>query len=201
MAVNTVFIITSASSYSLAIFPVYAAILYIVQYFYLRTSRQLRLLDMEAKVPLFKHFTETASGVEHIRAFNWQADFMWLHYGLLDYSQKPHYYFLCTQRWLSLVLDLSTCAVAVSTVAFALDGNSSPTAIGLSMVNIVTLSKALTDVMESWVELETSLGAVARTREFATTSPLEHTRHSRRLPDHWPTAGKIEFRNVSASYE
>ncbi|KAK3191252.1 hypothetical protein K4F52_002842 [Lecanicillium sp. MT-2017a] len=198
--VTTIFIITSAANYGLFVFPAYGCILYVIQYFYLRTSRQLRLLDMEAKVPLFKHFTETANGVEHIRAFNWQAEYMWLHYGLLDYSQKPHYYFFCTQRWLSLVLDMSTCVLAVTTMAFALDGSSSPTAIGLSLVNLVTLSKLLTDVMESWVEVETCFGAVARTREFEKTSPLERTRHIRRVPDHWPTAGKIEFKNVTASY-
>jgi ABC-type multidrug transport system fused ATPase/permease subunit len=156
---------------------------------------------MEAKVPLFKHFTETASGVEHVRAFDWQSQFMWLHYGLLDYSQKPHYYFFCTQRWLSLVLDLSTGALAVTTVTLALGAAASPTAIGLALVNLITLSKILTDVMEAWVELETCLGAVARTREFNQQSPLERNRRTRRLPDYWPTAGKIEFKDVTASYK
>jgi hypothetical protein len=41
------------SSLYLAIsYPPLAALLYVVQRFYLRTSRQLRLLDLEAKSPL-----------------------------------------------------------------------------------------------------------------------------------------------------
>lgn len=33
-------------------YPFLGALLYVVQKFYLRTSRQLRLLDLEAKTPL-----------------------------------------------------------------------------------------------------------------------------------------------------
>ena len=200
-AVTTICMISSAASYSSVIVPAFGILLYCIQYFYLRTSRQLRLLDMEAKVPLFKHFTETASGIEHIRAFKWQENFLWLNYGLLDYSQKPYYYFFCIQRWLSLVLDMVTCLLAVITVSLALHNSVSPTTIGISMVNLVALGKLLTDIMESWVELETCLGAVARTREFNQKSLLERKCRVRKLPDYWPTAGNVEFRNVTASYK
>jgi ATP-binding cassette subfamily C (CFTR/MRP) protein 1 len=43
--------------------PFFAVILYFVQAFYLRTSRQIRLIDIEAKAPLFGNFLETIEGI------------------------------------------------------------------------------------------------------------------------------------------
>lgn len=43
--------LTSSGFFAIS-YPFLAALLYIVQKFYLRTSRQLRLLDLEAKSPL-----------------------------------------------------------------------------------------------------------------------------------------------------
>lgn len=45
-------VIASASPYLAAGYPFLGAILYFIQSFYLRTSRQMRLLDLEAKSPL-----------------------------------------------------------------------------------------------------------------------------------------------------
>lgn len=42
----------TSSPYLAISYPFLGALLYIVQWFYLRTSRQLRLLDLEAKSPL-----------------------------------------------------------------------------------------------------------------------------------------------------
>lgn len=43
--------LTSSGFFAIS-YPFLGALLYIVQKFYLRTSRQLRLLDLEAKSPL-----------------------------------------------------------------------------------------------------------------------------------------------------
>ena len=57
-----VIISTSAKYMSVAI-PFCILIIYFIQRFYLRTSRQLRLLDIEAKAPLCKFFFVTFSNV------------------------------------------------------------------------------------------------------------------------------------------
>ena len=48
--------------------PVVAAAVYWLQHTYLSTSRRLRVLEIEAKAPLFSHFLETLSGLATIRA-------------------------------------------------------------------------------------------------------------------------------------
>lgn len=49
-------VLASSSPWLALSYPVILAILWCIQRFYLRTSRQLRLLDLEAKSPLYTHF-------------------------------------------------------------------------------------------------------------------------------------------------
>ena len=197
-------IIASGASYAAPIIPAFLVVLYFIQYFYLRTSRQIRLLDLETQSPLYTLFTETASGIEHIRALNWRAQFVWLYYGLLDYSQKPYYFQFCIQRWLSLVLTLSTCVLAVALVSLAVNFSvaTSQAAIGLALLNLITFSSNLAELIGSWVDLETSLGAIFRLREFIDKTPQEtQDEPAPRLSDTWPLYGNIEFGSVCASYK
>ena len=52
-------IISAGAQYVAVMIPPLAIVLYIIQFFYLRTSRQLRVRELEAKAPLFTLFTET----------------------------------------------------------------------------------------------------------------------------------------------
>jgi len=142
-------IICAGGQYVSAIIPVLAASLFFVQYFYLRTSRQLRVRELEAKAPLFTIFTETANGIQHIRAFNWQDAFRSRMQTLLDYSQVPFYSLLCVQRWLTLVMDICVCAVAAILVGLAVyhAGGTSQNAVGLAMVSLVTFSVTMSFVV------------------------------------------------------
>lgn len=51
-AVGQAAVMLTSSGFFAMSYPLLALLLYIVQRFYLRTSRQLRLLDLEAKSPL-----------------------------------------------------------------------------------------------------------------------------------------------------
>ena len=51
-AVGGAAVVAAASPYIIITYPFAALILYVVQRFYLRTSRQIRLLDLETKSPL-----------------------------------------------------------------------------------------------------------------------------------------------------
>lgn len=116
------------------IVPLLVAV-YFVQFVYLRTSRQLRLLDLEAKSPLYTHFLETAQGLATIRAFGWQQEMRDEGIRLLDYSQKPFYLMTAIQRWLNLVLGLIISAEAVLVVGLALGLRhmTSPGLLGISL--------------------------------------------------------------------
>jgi ATP-binding cassette subfamily C (CFTR/MRP) protein 1 len=181
--------------------PVCGVVVMFIQKFYLRTSRQLRLLDLEAKSPLYSNFIESLSGLVTIRAFKWQEHFKARNLELLDTSQVPNYLLFCIQRWLQLVLDLVVAAIAVVLVVLAvkLKGQISGGSIGVALVNITTFNVAIVALIRFWTAMETSLGAVARVKQFAsqTASEVRVTR-SQALPQDWPRQGAIEFDGVTA---
>ena len=185
--------------------PFFLTILFGVQLFYLCTSKQLRLLDIEAKSPIYTFLTETSEGIYHIRAFQWEQDYLSRGLGLLDKSQKPFYYRFCIQRWLGVVLDLIVTAIGVVLTALALYiGSATQAAVGLGLLKVIQLSASMVEFMEDWVDLETSLGALSRTRAFEKDTPQEietnESGDSPALPDNWPHRGEIVIENVNADH-
>jgi ATP-binding cassette subfamily C (CFTR/MRP) protein 1 len=199
-------LITTSSKFVAAFIPVAVVVLYLLQSFYLRTSRQIRLLDLEAKSPMYTHFLETLSGLTTLRAFNWQYAWDERSRELLDRSQRPVYMLYCIQRWLGLALDsmVAICALLIITLATQLNqsASSSGGALGVALVNLLTLSNMLSYLIRAWTDLETSIGAVLRVREFESSTPSEiFPNESQGLPDDdWPRYGAIKFQNVDASY-
>lgn len=84
-------LIASGATYVAAIIPVCVVAIYYIQKFYLRTSRQMRHLYLEAKSPLYRLFTEAAAGIITVRAFGWKTDMANENLRLLEHSQKPYY--------------------------------------------------------------------------------------------------------------
>ncbi|KAK7222510.1 hypothetical protein V2G26_010513 [Clonostachys chloroleuca] len=195
-------LITLASKWSMTMYPPLIVVLYFLQRFYLMTSRQLRLLDLEAKSPLYSDFIQTLQGVVTIRAFGWQHASTAKSATLLDQSQRPFYLMYSIQRWLNLVLDLLVAAVATMIVALATQLNdSSAGALGVALLNILRFSSDLVDLIRTWTELETSLGAISRIRAFENESPSERLPGERvDPPAQWPFQGLIQIENLSSSY-
>jgi ATP-binding cassette subfamily C (CFTR/MRP) protein 1 len=167
----------------------------------LRTSRQVRLLVLEAKAPLYTHFIESLSGLVTIRAFGWSDEFVQQNLVLLERSQQPYYLLFCIQRWLALVLDLMVAVLAIILMVLVVELRHSvaPGYVGLALLNILSFSASLTWIIKQWTALETSIGAVSRLKNFTSTTPNENFQsEDQSVPDGWPTQGGIEFRNLSA---
>ncbi|KHO01326.1 ABC transporter [Metarhizium album ARSEF 1941] len=202
VVVSAVLVFTG-SGYVAAAIPVCTALIFLIQMFYLRTSRQLRLLDIEAKAPLFSHFIETLGGLTCIRAYGWSAEYTERSYDALDTSQKPYYLLWCIQRWLTLVLDLLAGGIAVMLVACAtMVRNGSTGLLGVALFNVINFSGVLQSFVTQWTQLETGLGAIGRIKAFVQDTKLEDLGGEvDDLPDDWPSAGSIVFEGVSASYD
>ncbi|KAJ5178366.1 ABC transporter integral membrane type 1 [Penicillium coprophilum] len=188
--------------------PFLVGMLILVQRFYLRTSRQLRLLDppgLNSKAPLYTHFIESLAGVVTIRAFSWTAASKSRMLYLLDRSQRPFYLLLCIQQWLGLVLKLMVTGMTVIMVgaAVALRGKVSPGLLGIALIGMMDLGEILSDLIQNWTLLETSLGAISRIKEFSEDTPSEEQYAAyEKLPDtQWLSRGDISFVNADIAYE
>jgi ABC-type multidrug transport system fused ATPase/permease subunit len=199
------FLVFVGSSYvTAAVIPFCILTVYYLAKFYVRTSRQMRLLDIEAKAPLFSQFLEALGGLSNIRAYGWVEDYQRRNRIALDSSQRPFYLLYCIQRWLTLVLDLMVAAIAVIVISVALfmKGSPSMNMLGIALFNIVHFSWTLQSLVKNWIGLETSIGAVARIRAYtqhATTEDLDS--ETEIVAENWPQRGDVEICNISASYE
>lgn len=196
-------LIAQGSSYMAIAIPFISLAFYLLQKVYLLTSRQLRFLDLEARSPVYTHFLECLEGLSTIRAFGWTQTAQEMQIKRLDISQRPYYLMYCLQRWLALVLDLMIAVVGIAVVSLAVrvPGASSGAAIGIALNNVLGFNQSLRVLIESWTQVETSLGAIARLKNFEeTVIPEDKPEESGAVPVSWPDQGAIEFRDVTASY-
>ncbi|KAI4255742.1 MAG: hypothetical protein LQ352_002418 [Teloschistes flavicans] len=202
LCIAQIILIGVSSVYAAVSFPIWFLVLYFIQKFYLRTSRQLRFLDLEAKSPLYTQFTEILAGLTTIRAFAWQSSLEKKNRFLLDQSQRPFYLLFAVQRWLQLVLDLLVAAVAVMLIILLVElrGFVSGAYVGVALLNVILFSQHLKLVLQYWTMLETHIGAVSRVRNFSSTVASEDG-DEKSPPPEWPDHGAINFYNVDASYD
>ncbi|KAI1387325.1 uncharacterized protein F4822DRAFT_430081 [Hypoxylon trugodes] len=188
--------------------PFLAVVVYFLQRFYLKTSRQVRLLGIEARAPLYTHFGETTdntAGSTTIRAFGWQSHYRRRNYELIDDSQRPVYLQSCIQHWLTFVLDLLVAALAVVLVTIVVTWHDRFSAgnVGVSLLIVIQFSETLARLIQSWTKLESSVGAVSRIRRFVADTEVEEgdkRGEVPQLPPNWPSDGAVQFTNVFASY-
>jgi ATP-binding cassette subfamily C (CFTR/MRP) protein 1 len=200
----TMIFVAVGSYYTAIAYPFLIAVLWVVQRLYLRTSRQLRFMDLEAKSPLYALFTESLNGLATLRAFGWRGPLEDKNHELLDRSQRPYYLLYSVQRWLTLVLDMLVAGIAVLLIVLItqLRDQLSGGMIGVALVNVIMFSQNLKLLLMFWTNLETHIGAISRIRSFTTHSVSEHEPQEKELPSpNWPSKGAVDFENVSAGYK
>lgn len=183
---------------------------YFLQRYYLRTSRQIRLLSIETEAPLYQHLSETLSGVSTIRAFRRQRWFESNNLLLVDNSHKCVYALFMIQQWLTLAMDLLASGLVVLLmilIVFTRDSFDSGSS-GTAIVTLMSFTQSLARLLKFWSLTESCLGAVSRIKSFGETVPSEE--QSKRFDANsllslnekvsWPSHGEIEFDKVAAAY-
>jgi ABC-type multidrug transport system fused ATPase/permease subunit len=120
---------------------------------------------------------------------------------LLNQSLQPDYLLDLAQQWLTLSMNLIVGIIAVVVTCFATQivAASHAGLVGASLVSLMTLSELACATVRSWVQLETSLGAVKRLQDFD-DHPARETDQGRDPPVGWPTSGQIAIDGISAAY-
>ena len=107
------------------------------------------------------------------------------------------------QQWLSVVLKLVILGLAVSLTALALKLRSTSGFTGVALVNLMSLNEMMMAVLYGWMLLETSISAVCRVKEFEEQTPQELDERplsGEVVGENWPPMGKVECRDLKASY-
>ncbi|KAM0464545.1 hypothetical protein ACHAPV_002375 [Trichoderma viride] len=203
MSIGMAVVVATASPYIAISYPFVVALMWLIQNIYLSTSRQLRLLDLETKSPLYTQFTDTVTGVATLRAFGWTQQSLEFNLGLLDNSQRPAYLLAMVQHCLTFFLSavvtvLATLVVVLVTQVKAVTGAGFA---GASMVSLMSLGDYVSNLIRMYTLLEISIGAVSRLKSFReTVLPESSPEEDAVLPPLWPLHGSLEIKGVSASY-
>lgn len=213
IAVIQIVLIAVASLYALCVVPVMFAVMFTVQRIYLRTAKQLRAHELEAKAALHTKLSEASTGLATIRTHGWTDSVFDKFLEKLDRSQEPVYLLYALQRWLQLVINLTVAGMVTvvlgASVALREKHTVSAGAMGVAFLQAVTLGETLIHLIDSYTSFQISLGAVARLISFEREMPVEDDEAgagrapSQELPlkqekaDH---GALIHFRNVWATY-
>ncbi|KAJ0346519.1 hypothetical protein COL154_008012 [Colletotrichum chrysophilum] len=206
VAVVQMILIAVAAPYVAIAYPFLLTALYFVQSFYLKTSRQLRFLDLEARSPLQTNLLETVQGLATIRAFGWPAQSIEANHDLVDASQKPVYLLYMVQRWLQPVLELIIATVAILVAAIAPKMSATLGGLlGVALIQLMSLSQELKMIVINYTNLETSLTAISRIKAFEKETPSEShpsgdiAVYETPRPG-WPQEGSVSFDAATVSY-
>lgn len=183
--------------------PVCAICVYFIQRIYLRTSRQLRFLELESRSSVFTNFLDTASGIVTIRAFGWKEKFENENAKSLDLSQKPFYILLCLQCWLKMIMDCIIAIFAVILIAFTVLYRNTTTGadLGVALNLLIVANTTLLRLVQSWTSLETSLGSISRLKSIQDCVPSEDDVGGILDPDlQWPSSGNLQVNGISVAY-
>ncbi|KAJ5721180.1 ATP-binding cassette transporter [Penicillium malachiteum] len=198
-----VLLILSVQPLMTATVPICFIFVYLIQRIYLRTSKQLRFLDLESKSLIYTTLLDTVNGASTIRAFGWQKKFQQKLDQALHISQKPSYLLLCLQCWLRVVLDFLIALIAITLIAIAIGSRDTTTGadIGLALNLIIVANTTLLKLVQSWASLDTSLGAVSRLKSVQDSLSIEDEDRETLDPGpQWPLSGNTLIENISVSY-
>ena len=71
----------------------------------------------------------------------------------------------------------------------------------MSLVQLISLSETLNMLIQFWTSIETSIGAVARIKQFAEETGEENLPgENQESPSSWPDKGEVVIEDLTASY-
>ena len=187
------------------VFMVPVSILYwVLQKFYIGSSRQICRLDSITKSPVFSHFAETIVGAPTIRAFGATDRFMVESGKLLAQNNRCHWAFFNSNRWLGIRVENLGNLIILAAAMLAVHSRHTISAglAGLSISYSLLATGILKYMLSHICTLETNVVALERISEYMERE--EEAAWSRPedadLPYTWPTQADLKLSNVSVRY-
>ncbi|XP_060989145.1 ATP-binding cassette sub-family C member 4-like isoform X3 [Dama dama] len=176
-------------------------IFFILQWYFFRTSRDVKHLECTTRSPVFSLLASSLRGLWTIRAYKAEQKFQELFDSHQDLHSEAWFLLLTTSRWLAVYLDV-ICAIFVTVVAFGaliLVETLNLGQVGVVLSLTVTLTGMFQWCIRQSAEVENMMISVERVIEYTDNDkevPLEHAH----VPPSWPHGGKIAFVKINFRY-
>lgn len=188
--------------------PIFTAVLlplgifyYLIQFFYIRTSRQLKRVESVSRSPIYSHFGESITGQNTIRAYERQSQFSSVNSAKIDMNQKTLYTTIVADRWLEFRLELVGGLIVLFAALFAVLGRDSldPGVVGLSITYSLTITAVLSFFVRLTADVETNIVAVERMEEYGALKK-EGEWNKGPIDTSWPKQGQVTFQDLKIRY-
>ncbi|CAL1531990.1 unnamed protein product [Lymnaea stagnalis] len=198
----TLIIISMSTPLFLSLVVPIMLLYYLIQNFYIPTSRQLKRIESVTRSPIYSHFSETISGGPTIRAYEASARFIKESKARVDRNQSFYYISLAANRWLGMNLELLANIIILGSAIFAVvTPGISGGDVGLSVSYAIQVSSNLVWMVRQMSDLETNIVSVERLKEYSELESEADWVVPRRRPiPGWPIDGKVKFSNYQTRY-
>ncbi|XP_051169795.1 ATP-binding cassette sub-family C member 5-like isoform X2 [Leptopilina boulardi] len=181
-----------------------AGIFYFIGRIFRISMRDLKRLENASRSPVFSSITATTQGLNTIRAFNKEQEFIFKFQELLDQNCTYEYFRNMASRWLAIRFDVlslfSTCIVLLFVIGFK--NHLPPAFAGLALAFVAQTTGLFQFSLRNFSELEARFTNVERISSFLRTIKSENKLKVTITPtEEWPTQGTIEFKNVRMKYD
>eukprot|EP00038_Savillea_parva_P030625 m.79033 g.79033 ORF g.79033 m.79033 type:complete len:1540 (+) comp9265_c0_seq4:864-5483(+) len=200
---STIVVVSLASPIFLAAVVPLGITFYLIQRYYVRTSRQLKRLESVSRSPIYSHFSETLSGVSSIKAYDKAGLFVADNQCKVDFNLQAYYPSVSANRWLAMRLEfLGNCVIFFAALFSVLEigKNVDASTAGLSLTYAMSVTQTLNWMVRMATELETNIVAVERVDEYTNIETEKPSTMARLTPLTWPDGGQIEFRSYACRY-
>ncbi|CAL1547665.1 unnamed protein product [Lymnaea stagnalis] len=177
-------------------------IYWLIQRFYIPTSRQLKRIESTTRSPIYAHFSETVGGAASIRAYGVSERFISESRGKVDHNLSFYFASLVANRWLGWGLECIGNLIILAAALFAITSKDLAAGlVGLSVSYATEVTGALNYMVRTLSDLETNIVSVERLKEYAEVENERDRiiRHNRPGPN-WPDNGKVVFDSYQARY-
>ncbi|KAL5281109.1 ABCC2.2 family protein [Megaselia abdita] len=200
--IGTIVVISISSPLFLIVVVPIFILYYLVQRFYVATTRQLARLESVTRSPIYSHFGESISGVVSIRAYKAQKSFVEDNDNFVDRNQVCKYPSIIAARWLAVRLEMVSNLTVLFAALFAILGNQENAAlVGLSITYALQITTSMNYLVNNMSLLESNIVSVERINEYEDTKQEAEWNIERTTPNKiWPEEGRVQFSDYKVRY-
>ncbi|KAK3596597.1 hypothetical protein CHS0354_020940 [Potamilus streckersoni] len=201
-SLSTLIVISYSTPIFLAVIVPLGILYYLIQRFYIPTSRQLKRIESTTRSPVYTHFGEILVGTSTVRAYGLTDRFITEAKEKVDHNQVFYFAGIASNRWLGLRLEFIGNLIVFAAAIFAVVSSSSTGGmVGLSISYALQVTGALNFMVRMSSDLESNIVSVERVKEYMEiATEADWVVENHRPIQGWPEKGRVQFDDYSCRY-
>nr|XP_034300528.1 multidrug resistance-associated protein 4-like [Crassostrea gigas] len=179
-------------------------VIYLIRWFSLPTTRNMKRLEAMTKSPIFSHISDTLVGLQSIRALGMTRKFLQDFDRFQDRHTSAFFLYLSANRWYSLrsllFLDIYFILVILLSLVLRDMIGLSGGLFGMALNYLLTMADPFEGMMRLSAVLNTHITSVERIMSFTRLEQEASKVSDFPPPSSWPQNGEIKLVNVGLRY-